>query len=177
MRKNGALERIEEADAVVDIAVGSDLGVGAGHADGRDAGFGEDRAARHGDAGAIGAENNGNAAVHQLSGSGGTVFRSGTVVNDLKLDLIFLAADADGGLNIVGILHAKDLLLAAGAVVAGLGLKHADLNDLFAGALIGSAVVAAAAGNKRKRHSKRQYKCKNLFHHKILLYCFKNHTS
>ena len=133
VRKDGALERIEEADPVVDAAIGGHLRVGAGHADGRDAGFLEDRAARDRNARAVGAEDDRHAAVHKLGSSRGAVFRRRAVVDDLELHIVRLAADFHGGLYVVGILHAENLLFAASAVVAGLRLKDADLDDLVAG--------------------------------------------
>ena len=133
VRKNRALERIEEADAVVDAAVRSHLRVGAGHADCRNAGFLEDRAACHRDARTIRAEDDGHAAVHQLRCCRRTVLSSRAVVNDLKLHVIGLTADFHGGLDVIGVLHAENFLLAARAVVAGLRLKDADLDDLVAG--------------------------------------------
>ena len=130
---NGALERIEEADAEVDRAVGRDLRVGAANANGRDAGFFKNLAAGHGNAGAVGAEDDRYAAVHELGSSRGAVFRRRAVVDDLELHIVRLTADFHGGLYVVGILHAENLLLAASAVVAGLRLKDADLDDLVAG--------------------------------------------
>ena len=59
----------------------------------------------------------------------------------------------------MGVLHSQDFLLSAGAVVAGLGLKHTDLNHLVTGAgvgggrspsvgrtVVGGIVVSATAG-------------------------------
>ena len=123
-----ALEGIEEADAeIVGVALG-DGGVGAGHADGRDARVLKDGRAGDGDAGAVGAEHHAHALAHQLlRGRGGLVGR-GLVVGVDQFYIIGGAADVHGGLHVVGVLHAQHLLLAAGAAIAGGGFKHADLD-------------------------------------------------
>ena len=167
-----ALERIEEADAVVHIAVRGDLRVGAGDADGGHARFGKDLAAGNGHAGAVGAEHDGHIAVHELRRGGRAVFGGGAVVDDLELDVIRLAADLDGGLDVVGVLHTQDLLLAAGAVVAGLRLVHADLYDFVAafgggGCVVGCVscgLAARAACQQAQRQRAYKDQCKKLFH-------------
>ena len=129
---DGALERIEEADAEVVVVAGGDGCVGAGAADGRDLGVCEVGAGGDGDAGAVGAEDDGDLIGDQLLGRGDGLVGRGLVILDVELDLVFFAANGHGRLDGVGVLDAQDLLLAAGAVVAGLRLKYADLDDLGA---------------------------------------------
>ena len=155
--QNGALERIQEADAeVVGVALGH-LGVGAGDADGGDAGRLEGRAARDGDAGAVGAENDGAVGVDQLGRRGGRLVVRGLVVDVLHDHVVGLAADLNGRLDGVGVLNAEGLLLAAGAVIAGSGLEDADGDGI-------AFARRAAAGGEGKDHYERQGKCKDLFH-------------
>ena len=132
-----------------------------------------------GDAGAVGAEDDGDLVGNQLLGRGDGLVGRGLVILDVELDLVFFAANGHGRLDGVGVLDAQDLLLAAGAVVAGLGLEHADLYDLVAGAAavvrgIGdsAAVVGRvargggglAAGGQRKHHAQSKQECKYLLH-------------
>ena len=178
---NGTLERIEEADAEVDGAVGRDLRVGAADADCWDTGFFEDLAASHGDAGAIGAEDDGNAAVDQLGSCRRTVFSGRAVVDDLKLDVVGLAADFDGRLDIVAVLRSKRLLLTAGAVVAGQRLEDTNLEDLVAGlgrrslgrggrggrgfrGLLFGRGRTGAANEQASQHAEAKKQCDGLFH-------------
>ena len=176
---NGALERIEEADAEVDRAVGRDLRVGAANADGRDTGFFKNLAASHGHAGAIGAEDDGNAAVDELGSGRGAVFGGRAVVDDLKLDVVGLAADFDGRLDVVAVLRAKRLLLAACAIVAGQRLEDADFENLVAGCGgAGSSGLGGrgfrgrffcggrtgAANEQAGQHAEAKKQCDGLFH-------------
>ena len=84
-----------------------------------------------GHAGAVGAQHHAHALAHQLLRGGGRLVGGGTVIGVDQLDVVGLAADLHGGLHVVGVLHAQHLLLAARAAVAGSGLKHADLDDVF----------------------------------------------
>ena len=81
--EDSALERIQEADAEVNFAVSSDLGVGAGDADGRDARIGKGVAGGDGNAGAVGAEHQGNAVGDQILGM---EIRSWAAVGALSLE-------------------------------------------------------------------------------------------
>ena len=121
--------RIEEADAEVHRAERGHLGVGAGNADGGNAGSVKGIACGDGDAGAVGAEDQGHAAGDQRLRSGGRLVVGGGVVSIDKLHIIGGAADFNSRGQLVCILHAQHFLLAAGAVVAGLGLEHTDLDD------------------------------------------------
>ena len=128
--QDGALEGVQEADAVVIIVARGDVGVGAGDADGGQAGVVKDGAAGNGHARTVGAQHQGDALAHQLgSGRGGLVGGRAVVCVD-QLDLVGLAADLDGGGLGVGVLHPQHLLLAAGGRVAGGRLKDANLDDL-----------------------------------------------
>ena len=130
--KDGALEGIEEADAEVVGIARRHLRVGAGHADGGDAGIREVLRARDGHAGAVGAQHHAHALADQLLRSGRRLVGGRAVVGIDELNGIGFPADFNGGLHAVGVLHAQHLLLAARAAVAGGGLEHADLNDVFA---------------------------------------------
>ena len=92
--------------------------------------LGEHVAAGHGNAAAVGAQHDGNALAGQGLRRGDRLVGLGLVVHDDQLHIIGGAADLDGGGQGIGVLNAQDLLLAAGAVVAGSGLKHADLHGL-----------------------------------------------
>src|SRR5699024_7830197 len=70
VRKDGALEVVYEADAVVCIADLGDLRVGAGDADGRDARVAEGGGGRYGHAGAVGAEHHAAALCDEGLGGG-----------------------------------------------------------------------------------------------------------
>ena len=151
--ENGALEGIQEADAeVVGVAL-SDLGVGTGDADRRDTGRLEGGTASDGHAGTVGAENDGAARVDQLSRGGGRLIVGGLVVHVLHNNVVSLSADLNGRLNRVGVLHAQRLLLAAGAVITGSGLKNADRDGVAA-----RAAAGAAAGAEGKDHNQCQRK-------------------
>ena len=141
-----ALEGIQEADAeVVGVALG-DRGVGAGHADGRDARVLKDGAARDGNAGAVGAEHHAHVLAHQLLRGGGGLVGGGLVVGVDQFDIVGRAADVHRGLHVVGVLHAQHLLLAAGAAIAGSGFEYADLHR---GVLL---------GHRRERHGQQEHK-------------------
>src|SRR5699024_6238238 len=125
VRQDGALEGVDEADAVICIADLGDLRVSAGDADGGHARVAEGGGSRYGHAGAVGAEHNGAALLDEFQSRGDGLAVAGLVVGVDELDVVGIAADRDGLGQGVGILHAEYLLLAARAVVAGLGLKHA----------------------------------------------------
>ena len=152
---------------MIDAAVSGDLGVGTGNADSRDASLFKDSAAGHGDTGTIGAQNDGNITLHQLCCCRGAVLSGSTVINDLQLDLIGLAANLNSGLHIVCILHTQNLLLTACTVIAGLRLKNTDLDDLIAAFAL--LCFAAATCDQAQRHNQCQYKCQILFHPNFLL--------
>ena len=163
----GALEGVQEADAVVVVVASSDVGVGAGHTHSSQAGVVKDGAAGHGHAGAIGAQHDSDSLAHQLGGGGRGLGLVGAVVAVDQLHLIGLAADLNGGGLEVGVLHTQHFLLAAGGGVAGGGLEHADFNDLVAGGLGGGGaggLLLTAAGRKAEGHGKRKRKGKKLFH-------------
>ena len=148
------------------VALG-DLGVGAGHANGGHASIGEGVGSGDGDAGAIGAQDDGGLLCNQGVGSGHGLVVGGLVVHDLKLDVVGLAVDFHGGLDGVGILHAENFLLAACAVVAGHGLIHADDDGVAgcSGVRVCVCVSAGvAAGTQGESHAAGQQKCENLLH-------------
>ena len=127
-----ALEGVQEADAEVVSVAGRHLRVGAGHADGGDARIREVLRARDGHAGAIGAQHHAHALADQLLRGGRRLVGGRAVIGIDELDGVGLSPDLNGGLHAVGVLHAQHFLLAARAAVAGGGLKHADLDDVFA---------------------------------------------
>ncbi len=92
----------------------------------------------------------------QLLGRGDGLVGRGLVILDVELDLVFFAANGHDRLDGVGVLDAQDLLLAAGAVVAGLRLKYADLDDLGA--------AGCAACEQAHDHDGRQKQSDDLFH-------------
>ena len=152
--QNGALEGIQEADAVVVVVAGGDVGVGAGDADGSQAGVVKDGAACNGHARTIGAQHQGDALAHQLGSGRGGLVGGRAVVRVDQLDLVGLAADLDGGGLGVGVLHAQHFLLAARSRVAGGGLKDADLDHLVPRSGAGGAACrsrGAAGGSGRRR--------------------------
>ena len=65
----------------------------------------------HGDAGAVGAEDDGDLIGDQLLGSGDGLVGRGLVVLNVELDLVFFAVNGDGRLDGVGVLDAQNLLL------------------------------------------------------------------
>ena len=150
---NSALERIEEADTEVVIVTLGDLGVGAGDADRGNSGFLEGIGCRYCNGRTVGAEDDGYALCNELGCCGNSLCRIRLVIGVNELYLIGLAADLDGGILSVCILHAEYLLLAACAVCAGLRLIHADLDDLLA------AFAAVAACAQREHHEHRKNKC------------------
>ena len=152
VRHDGALERIQEADAPVVIAQRSDARVGAGAANRRNLSVGEDFAAGHGDAGAVGTQNDAHAGVDQLLSSGDGLIGRGLVVHDHQLDVVGLAADFDGGNQRIGILDADHFLLAARAVVTGRRLENADLHGI------------SHRDGSRENQGKNHNQSKNLFH-------------
>ena len=101
-------------------------------------------------------EDDGDLVGDQLLGSGDGLVGRGLVVLNIELDLVFFAVDGDGRLDGVGVLDAQNLLLAAGAVVAGLRLKHADLDDLGA--------AGCAACEQAHDHNGSQKQSDDLFH-------------
>lgn len=72
----------------------------------------------------------------------------------------------------MGVLHAQDLLLAAGTVVAGSGLKNTDGNDLIpglrsrrtGGTAPGAGTRAGTARQCGQRQGAGKRECKKLFH-------------
>lgn len=117
--QNSTLERIQEANAeIVGIPLG-DLGIRAGDADDGNTGVFKGVGTGNGYAGAIRTQHHGAALAHQLGGGGGGLVVGGLIVYNGQLHLIGLAADLHCGLYVMGVLHAQDLLLAAGTVVAG----------------------------------------------------------
>ena len=150
--QNVGLEVIQEADTEVVAIARGDVGVGAGDADGGNAGLFKLGAAGHGNAGTVGAQNHGHARADQRGSSGGSLVGGGAVVAVDQLDLVGLAAQSDRGLLAVGILHTQDFLLAAGRGVAGRRLKYADLDDLLAG-----SGAAAGRGTGAQGQSHAQY--------------------
>ena len=84
---DGALERIEEADAEIIIVAGGDGRVRAGAADGRDLGVCEVGAGGNGNAGAVGAEHDGNFVGNQLLRRRDGLVGRGLVVLNVKFDL------------------------------------------------------------------------------------------
>ena len=99
-------------------------------------------------------------ALTRVEAAEGAVRRGAIVAVD-QLDLIGLAAKRDFRGQAIGILHAEDLLLAAGRGVAGRWLEHADLHDLITGS---SLLLCGAAGAQRQRHAQYQNKRDDLFH-------------
>lgn len=87
-----------------------DSRVGAGDADGGNACVLEGVRSGDGDAGAIGAQDNGDALRDQLAGCADGLVVGAFVINDLQLDVVGLAADLDSGSNGVCVLDAQDLL-------------------------------------------------------------------
>ena len=144
VRKNGALEGIQEADAEVAVHAVGDLGIGAGDAHCGDAGLVEYVARGYGYAGAVGAEDYGYVLSNQVGGRGGGLVVGALVIHYDQLYVVGLAADLDGGLYLIGVLNAKGLLLAACAVVAGSGLEYAYLYDLCA--VCGSGGLGTLSG-------------------------------
>ena len=140
-----------------------DCGVGAGDADGGNACVLEGVRSGDGDAGAIGAQDHGDALGDQLAGCADGLVVGAFVVNDLQLDVVSLAADLDGGSDGVSVLDAQDLLLAACAVVAGLRLEDADLDGIAAGccgaACCGTVVLGAATSGQAQCHAQCQHEC------------------
>ena len=148
---NGALERVKEADTeVVAVALG-DLRVGTGNAQCGDTGLFKGIGTGDRNVGAVSTENDGYALRNELGGSGCSLIGGRLVIGYDELDLIGLAADLNGGILSICILHAENLLLAACAVLTGYGLKDADLDDLIA-----AAVAAVAACAQRKYHEHRK---------------------
>ena len=167
MRISYALEGIDEADSEVIVIALGNLGIGAGGSDRRDLGLLKIRAAGNGAAGTIGAQYSGHALGNQLLGSGGRLGRIGLVIGIGQLDFVFLTANGNGGIQRIGVLDAEDLFFAAGAVLAGGGLKDTDLDDLVAGSIAVAgllAIVLAAAGNQGQCHDQSQDHCQKLFH-------------
>ena len=154
VRKDRALEGIQEANAEVMAVARGDLRVGAGDADGGDVGIREILGAGDGDAGAVGAQHHGNARGDQLLRGGGSLIGGGAVVRVDQLHIVGGAADLNGGGLLVGVLHAQHLLLAARATVAGGRLKHADLHGL-------------GHGRRGKNQHHCHYNRKYLFHRNI----------
>ena len=148
--KDGALERIQEADAEVVVVAGGDVGVRACHAHSRDAGLLERVGRSDGHTGAVGAEHDGDLLIDEFGSRRDSLRGIGAVIGVDELDLVGLTADLDGRGLLDGILHAEHFLLAAGAGVAAGGLEHADLHDLLA--VVGRALIAAAAGAQREHH-------------------------
>ena len=148
--ENSALEGIQEADAeVVSVALCYG-GVGAGDADGGDARSLKGGASGNGDAGAVGAENDGAACADEFCRSGrGLVIRR-LIIDILDNNIVGLATDLYGGLNGIGVLDTEGLLLAAGSVIAGSGLENAD-GDCIVGSL------GSAAGGQCKDKCQGQY--------------------
>ena len=146
----------------------SDLGIGAGDAHGGDAGLLKGVGRSDGHTGTIGAQDDGGTLGNQGVGSGHGLIVGGLVISDLQLHVVGLAVDLHGGSHGVGILHAKDFLLAAGAVVAGQGLIHADDDGIAGSSGVFAAVVGrfsgGAAGSQGESHAAGQQKCKNLLH-------------
>ncbi len=155
----GALEGIEEAYAIVVIVAQGNLRVGAGKADRGDLVLGKDFAGRDGHAAAVGAQHHGYARGHQALGRGNGLGLIGLVIRFDQLDLVFHAADVDGGPDFVGIADGKNFLIAAAAVLAGEGLKNADLDDLVTALPAGSGGRAAAAKScKGQNHYEKERK-------------------
>ena len=67
----------------------------------------------------------------------------------------------------MSVLDAQDLFLAAGAVLAGGGLKHTDGDHFIAG--LGGLVVVAAASDHGSNHDQAQQHSNQFFHHCVLL--------
>ena len=160
--KDGALERIQEADAEVVAVAGRDVRVRAGHAHSRDAGLLERVGRSDGHTGAVGAEHDGDLLIDKFGSRRDSLRGIGAVIGVDELDLVGLAADLDGRGLLVSILHAEHFLLAAGAGVAAGGLEHADLHDLLA--VVGRALIAAAAGAQREHHDQSEQQSNRFFH-------------
>lgn len=109
----------------------------------------------------VGTQHHGHTLRDQSLSRGGRLIVGRCVIGVHQLDLVLLAADGDGGDHLVGVLHTQDLLLAACAVITGLRLKHADLNDLVAGSGIIALLTVAllTAGHQRESHDQRQHHC------------------
>ena len=138
-----------------------DLGVGAGYADCGDTCVLECIGCCDSNSGAVRAENDGYAFGNDLGCCGNSLLGIGLVIAVNELYLVFHAADGDGGAYGIGIFHAKDLLLAACAVCAGLRLIDADLDDLL--------IRAAAACAKCEHHDECEDKCYDFLHFGFLL--------
>ena len=124
------------------IACGN-AGVGAGNADGGKTGLVKGLGSRNGNAGTIRAENQSNTRVNELGSSRNRLRLVRAVVGIYQLNIVSYTADFNsGGLGICK-LHTEHFLLAACAGVAGSGLEHADLNDVFAfGRSCGSVTIS-----------------------------------
>ena len=159
------------------VVANGDLGVGAGHADGGHTRVPKGVGSGDGHTGAIGAQHHRAAGGNQSLGGGGRLVVSGLVIGIDQLHSIGLAADLHSGSQGVGVLHSQDFLLSAGAVVAGLGLKHTDLNHLVTGAgvgggrspsvgrtVVGGIVVSATAGQHGQQKGGGQGAGKDSFH-------------
>ena len=166
---HGALEGINVGNAEIVVVTLGHLRIGARGADGGDLSIPEQGAGGNGAAGAVGADDHGHALGDQGLSRSGSLGLLGSVVGGDELNLVLLAVNGDGGLDGVGILDAQNLLLAAGAVLAGGGLKNTDLH--------GVAAVRAAAGNQRHGHNQGQQQCNDFFHLFFLLICFSHKLS
>ncbi len=168
---DAALEGVKEADPEVVRVQLRHGGVGAGYADGGNLRLLKGGRGGNGHAGPIRAQHHGHARVHQRLGGGNGLVGGGLVIHDFQLHVVGLAANLHGRNHLIGILHAQHLLLAAGAVVAGRGLKHAHLQHGIAAAGRAAAGAAGctaagipAAGGEREGHGKSHGKRKKLFH-------------
>ena len=132
------------------------LRIGAGDADGGDASLLEDERTGDGHAAAVGAEHNAHALADQLLSSRGSLVGRGAIVSINQFNIVGLAADFNGGANLVGILHAQHFLLAASAAVAGSGLEHADFHHIF------------AQRDRGQEHHHSQKNSNDLFHHELV---------
>ena len=127
------------------------------YANGGHAGIGKGIGSGDGHAGTVGAEHDGNAGRDQVGGSRDGLFVGRLVVSRDQLDLVGLAVDLNLGANLVGILHAEVLLLAAGTVGTGQRLVNADFDDVF--------FLAAAAGSQNAEcQDDNEGQCDDLFH-------------